>query len=106
MAESRTSYWATQFLKSTTTEMPFHSTANLTVPVPMMRQTNAFRYWEDQAVQALVMPYEGNDISMLIVLPRRIDGLASVEQRMTVGDIRGWADEGSRTRVAVSLPRF
>jgi serpin B len=76
--------------------------------VPMMHQRGGYLYYEDNRFQALDIPYQGSQLSMLVVLPRKKDGLAAVEKQ--------WATRGTYRRttndlehegtVLLSLPRF
>ena len=36
----------------------------------MMFQKNKFNYYQDEYSQVLEMPYKGNELSMIIVLPK------------------------------------
>src|SRR5262245_66048022 len=50
--------------------------------VPMMyRKGCYYHYCQGDGFQALDMPYEGWELSMLIVLPTKKDGLAALETR-------------------------
>ena len=47
--------------------------------VPMMSQMDEFGHAAADGVQILQLPYEGDELSMLVVLPNERDGLRSVE---------------------------
>jgi serpin B len=49
--------------------------------VPMMHQKGGYLYYEEDDFQAVHLPYKGRQLAMLIVLPRRKDGLAALENR-------------------------
>jgi serpin B len=99
--------WSSEFEKSLTQEAPFHATATQQFNVPTMQQTEGFAYTEDDAVQVLSMPYRGHELSMLVVLPKAIDGLSDVESKLTMGQFNRWT-EGLRAErpVEVYLPKF
>ena len=67
--------WISRFEESDTAPMLFHLGDDGMAVVPMMHQESDFRCFEDEFVQMLEMPYAGNDVSMVIVLPRQIEGL-------------------------------
>ena len=73
----------------------------------MMNQPSAsLRYYEDEAVQAATIPYKDGTLAMTVVLPRRDDGLRSVEASLTVEKLDAWT-AGARLRtVNFGLPRF
>jgi serpin B len=57
-------------------------------------------------VQALEMPYKGNDTSMLVLLPTELDGLAALEQSLSTEKFDAWMAALSPELVNVALPRF
>jgi serine protease inhibitor len=75
--------------------------------VPMMRQKGGYLYYEEDEFQAIHLPYKGRQLAMLIVLPRRKDGLAALENRwanpQTFRQVTGGFDVET---VVLSLPRF
>jgi serpin B len=100
--------WATPFKKELTKDEPFHLAADdKTATVPMMHRSGAYAYAEDDAAQVLEMPYAKDEVSLVIVLPRKADGLATVEKGM---DAKWLADAtkrlAKRDTVQVALPRF
>jgi serpin B len=53
------------------------------------------------------MPYQKNEVSMLILLPDAIDGLPALERSLTAANLEKWAASLSYAdQVIVSLPRF
>ncbi len=60
--------WALQFKQDRTKHEPFHLSADETVEVPMMQQTDMFRYAEFDELQLLELPYEGEELSMVVLL--------------------------------------
>ncbi len=74
----------------------------------MMHRKGGYLYYETAGFQALDLPYKGRQLSMLIVLPRTKDGLASVETQWAHGGTYRNVTEGlnHQETVIVSLPRF
>jgi len=98
--------WNEKFEKSATRDAPFFVKAGEKVTVPMMNQTEEFGYAEDDDVQVLEMGYRGDELSMVIVLPKAGDGLAKVEAGLTTKKLTAWIGNLSRRDVIVSVPRF
>ncbi|MGE3805548.1 MAG: serpin family protein [Gemmataceae bacterium] len=98
--------WATQFKKDATREAPFFLSADKQVKAPLMNQTGHFKLYQDADVQMLELPYEGKSLSMLVVLPRKKDGLAEVEKGLTADKLDTWLGKMGRPEVVVSLPKF
>jgi serpin B len=80
--------WARQFKKDRTRQEPFHLGACKTVKAPLMHQTGKFGYFEADRCQALQLPYAGKDLAMVVLLPKKADGLADLEKELTASGFR------------------
>jgi serpin B len=98
--------WQTPFPKDATTgEDPFYA-AGRKVKAALMHQTGHFRHAEGEGFQALELPYEGGDLSMVVLLPREKDGLKKLEETLTTAKLDGCLGKLAGRKVAVTLPRF
>ena len=71
-----------------------------------MGLTGEFNYMETEEFEALEMPYEGGDLSMLVLLPKTRFGLSDLEENIgpsLLNEIRGGLREQT---VDVYMPRF
>ena len=101
--------WLRQFDTTRTVDADFYVSPDKTIIVPMMSQKSNFRYKDFDKFCALELPYEGNDLSMIIFLPNEIDGLNAFEKDLTNDTVKIWIDElvGSHeSEVLVSIPKF
>lgn len=98
--------WASQFDPKHTHEAPFWIAPDHSVTVPLMHQTASRRYGQFGDVQVLELPYAGGDLSMLVVLPDKVDGLEAVETILTAEQIRTWSQRLQKREVEVFLPKF
>lgn len=98
--------WASQFKKEATQPAPFHLTDGKEAEVPMMARTAEFNYGETADAQLLELPYDGNDLSMLIVLPRKLDGLPAVETKFCEGKLSEWTAAMRKQKTQVTMPKF
>ena len=98
--------WASQFDKKLTRDMPFKLSASRTAKTPMMFQKAKFGYTEDKTAQVLSMPYKGKDLSMLVLLPKKVDGLADMAKKLTADDLAALAAKAYRREVRVYMPKF
>jgi serpin B len=98
--------WQEKFSKEATQDAPFHVSAEKEVSVPLMHQTHQFGFRESDDLQVLEMPYAKGELSMLILLPKQVEGLSRLEKRLTPERLQEWTKELRRQKVIVYLPRF
>ncbi|KAI5632536.1 serpin (serine protease inhibitor) domain-containing protein [Phthorimaea operculella] len=101
--------WKNKFLLQRTKPQDFHIDTKTTTKVPMMHITDYYMYSESEAlgVQLLEMPYVNNEASMVIILPKEIEGLNGVLQKLADGeDLMDELKKMRRQEVRVSLPKF
>ena len=98
--------WAAEFKKESTEDRPFHAAPGKTLQAPLMTQLRGFGYMETSAFQALEMPYLGEDVSLVALLPRRRYGLAELEKALTADVLQDWLGRLQTREVEVHIPRF
>lgn len=99
--------WARQFDPAVTEKQPFTISLNQRVSVTMMHQKGEFYYTTSRGLQVLELPYVGNRLSMVILLPEKVDGLAELEQRLTRETLERWLmNLQPAENVHVWLPKF
>ncbi|MBN1659474.1 MAG: serpin family protein [Anaerolineae bacterium] len=98
--------WASQFDPALTRDAPFSVTSERQVQVSMMTKKAEFGYREVDGLQVLELPYAGDDLSMVVLLPGEIDGLADVEARLTQENLERWTRDLWAVEVQAWLPRF
>jgi len=98
--------WASKFDPSYTREAPFFISPASSVPVPLMKQEEEFKYGEQPSLQILELPYLGRTLSMLILLPRQKDGLKGLERSLSMENLAHWRSALRGTTVEVFVPRF
>ena len=101
--------WAKQFDPKATTQQPFFLSATRSNQVPMMSSKLSIRFRPLDGFNILELPYEGEELSMIILLPEAVDGLSAVESRLNANDWTNWTGTLSRSPkldAIVELPRF
>jgi len=93
-------------MKPQTKEEDFKVAADRQVTVPMMHQTGFFKYFEGDNFQALELPYVSGTLSMVVLLPKKVDGLAEFEQSLTAQNLTKWLPQLQQHEVVVTLPKF
>jgi len=97
--------WQYQFNEDNTIDMPFHLLDGSDINIPMMRQMESFNYTEGNGHQAVELPYDGGELSMVILLPDEGefgDFQNSLDAQFVDGIIR---DLESRN-VSLTMPKF
>lgn len=98
--------WASQFEPATTRPGKFYLAGGQTVEAPLMTQRHSFRYAANPACELVELPYVGEALAMLVLLPREKEGLAELESRLTPPQLAEWMKPLAEQSVAVVLPRF
>ncbi len=98
--------WARQFRKDNTQDAPFNVSPGKTVQVPLMTQEENFGYAETEDLQILELLYAGNDLSMVVLLPKKADGLADVEKALTAENLAKRIQGLHQRNTLVFLPKF
>ncbi|XP_055951005.1 intracellular coagulation inhibitor 2-like [Argiope bruennichi] len=74
--------------------------------VPMMHVTSYFQYASFDEFQALELPYKGENVSLLVLLPNDRCGIYDLEESFTPERLTNVQRQLYRTEVDVSLPKF
>jgi serpin B len=98
--------WLDQFDRKSTERAPFYAEGEHPVEVPLMMRKGDYRYAEFSGFQVLELPYVGDELSMVVVLPSARDGLGAVEAQLSHEKLNGWIRRLAKTEVTVYLPRF
>jgi serpin B len=100
--------WMTQFDIEDTADRDFEIKPTEIVQVPTMVLTGSeesFNYSETDDLQILELPYKGDDVSMIIILPKE-NNISSVEQMLNNENLETWMDSMYPTDVDIYLPKF
>lgn len=96
--------WANPFDEKNTRSAPFMRADGTEIQVPMMSQTAAFNYAAGRDFQVIELPYEGQELSMLVFQQLSAEGPAAWELPLTSDALQ--ALEFHEERIMVQLPRF
>ena len=98
--------WQNQFDRKSTEQAPFYAGGERPVETPLMMSKGDYRYVRYPDFQVLELPYVGEDLSMIVVLPAARDGLADLEAQLSNEKLTGWIRGMAQKEVTVYLPRF
>jgi len=100
--------WEIQFDPVNTTNRTFDVSSDISVEAPTMNLVGTddyFYYTENKDVQVLELPYTGDDISMVIVLPKDND-LSTVIDAINSNKYSEWMESLTEENVDIYLPIF
>ena len=97
--------WALPFNEAATSDGTFYLLSGDEVVVPMMGQTESFGYVEGDGYQAVELPYDGNELSMVILLPEsgQFDTFEGALDLPELNEILGGL---TYQQVALKMPSF
>lgn len=122
--------WQNVFHEADTKEEDFHAAAKAVARVPLMHagmvaayaafkgdgtlfdtpaeETDdaAKQYPDAKGFQMLELPYKGNELSMIVLLPRSSDGLAGLEKMLTATKVTEWVTKLHERTTDIFLPKF
>ncbi|KAI8429785.1 hypothetical protein MSG28_000325 [Choristoneura fumiferana] len=101
--------WKYPFKPHNTIDKPFHINKDTTVNVPMMYLEENFKYGESQKLNAqlLEMPYEGGEASMVIILPKEVEGINDLLKSLATDvDLVQELNQMHPIKVQVTIPKF
>ena len=97
--------WENPFNEDMTADGTFYLLDGGQVIVPMMKQTESFGYAEGEGYQAVELPYDGGELSMVILLPEagQFEAFEEGLQAQQVCDI---ISSLQPARVTLTIPKF
>ncbi|MCA9524089.1 MAG: serpin family protein, partial [Myxococcales bacterium] len=98
--------WKTRFDKDRTAPLPFQTPGGTSVTVPMMTIKAKFPFSSQPSFKLLSLPYTGDAVSMVVLLPTRRSSLAALRAQLTAKRLAAWLGQLHTTEVDVRLPRF
>lgn len=96
--------WASEFSQNATQREPFF-VRGTPVDVPMMQKTTNFGYARREGFTVVSLPYAGNDLQFVVLLPDDINGLRGFESKLTADVLAGCAKIEKREG-DLRLPKF
>ena len=101
--------WESQFKKVRTHDAPFKVSSREQVTVPLMYQNGRFQFLKKEDFQAASIPYKGKHLSMIILLPQDVDGLAELEKQLTEQHLQQWLaelDKAPLRQIDLYMPKY
>ncbi|RZC36372.1 Serpin domain containing protein [Asbolus verrucosus] len=98
-------HWLKMFQRDSISKRNFYTTKTKSVQAEMMEKTGMYKYCESAELEAKIVevPFEGKEVSMVIVLPNSTDGFPFLEERI---DRVFLPPKFVEERVNVFIPKF
>jgi serpin B len=97
--------WEYPFDGNITAGGPFYLLDGGQVTVPMMKQTESFGYTKGKGYQAVELQYDGNELSMVILLPEA-GQFQAFEEGLHAQQVDAIINDLQDTRVTLTMPKF
>ncbi len=98
--------WADSFSEKATQHEPFHVRGGAPVDVPTMRKEAPFGFAKREGFIAVSLPYVGNNLQFLVLLPDDVNGLRALESKLTANLLAECAKLETREEIDLHLPKF
>jgi serpin B len=98
--------WAQPFKAEWTKDEDFETAPGAKVKVPVMSVAGRFRYHAGKDFELVELPYQGERLSMVVLLPKERCGLAAVEKTLTADALREGIAKLRNHDGRLSLPKF
>lgn len=99
--------WASEFLQNATQPQPFFVHGGGPVDIPMMRKTDKnFGYARHEGFTVVSLPYAGNELQFVVLLPDDKSGLRALESKLSGDVLASCAKLQKREEIDLYLPKF
>jgi len=98
--------WANEFSDFFTKPKPFHVRGGKAVDVRTMKNVRHFGYAKRDGYTAVALPYSGNELQFLVLVPNELNGLHSLESKLSAEMLAQCAKLETKRDVDLSLPKF
>jgi serpin B len=98
--------WQEPFQEAETDRNAVFHAPGKDVKAMLMQRMKRFAYAEGDGLQVVELPYEGEELAMVVLLPRQKDGLGSFERSLTVAKLDACLGKLTPQMVELGLPRF
>ena len=89
-----------------TSDGPFTLSSGECVQVPTMRMTATLPVSFDTEASVVELPYEGGEMSMVVLLPAEDSSLESLESTLAAEVLTGWLSRVHPREMVIEMPRF
>ncbi len=96
--------WISKFKPEDTKPSPFHASQDRVISVAMMQQSAKFPVLETSELRMVELPYAGNDVSMLVILPE--GDIEKLGAELSLDKLNALRKQLVPSTVRLFLPRY
>jgi len=97
--------WADQFNENATMNAPFYLIDGKEKSVSMMKNTASYRFAEGEGYRAVELPYDGGELSMVILLPQT-GSFSTFQSSLNAGEVQNIIESLENRQITLSIPKF
>jgi len=98
--------WENPFDEQFTSKDDFYTSDSVKIKVDFMNQSSYLKYNENEIFKIIELPYSGQNISMIVLLPKKVSDIDSIEKSLNSVNFDFWINELYIKLVNVSIPKF
>lgn len=98
--------WKYKFDKENTKKNNFFLHDKSKVKVDFMQLSDTLNYFENERAQVLEIPYSGEDISMILILPDKRSGIRNFEKDFSLEEYERWNSLLKPVDINIFIPKF
>lgn len=98
--------WAKAFKKAATKKADFHVSETEKVAVDFLNTAKKLFYYENDLFKAVEIPYKGKAASLMIFMPKNIEGFNNLSKTLDFKTYSEWNSEMKEAMVQLSVPKF
>jgi serpin B len=98
--------WKSRFVKENTTKQPFFLNNRTSIETDLMQIETYFKYHESKEYQYIELPYEGDQVSMMVILPKAECSVKNVFESLNAEQIAKTNEKAYNQKVLLFLPKF
>jgi len=97
--------WADQFNENATMNAPFYLIDGKEKSVSIMKNTASYRFAEGEGYRAVELPYDGGELSMVILLPQT-GSFSTFQSSLNAGEVQNIIESLENRQITLSIPKF
>jgi len=98
--------WNIPFKKEKTKVKKFHTIQKDAIDIDFMYNKAFYKYYEDNEIQSVYLPYKQDQFKMIVILPKEMYGLNDIEKKLNPEYLSKIEKSNPSCEVQLSFPKF